>query len=165
MNLKTVLLFLILILSALYVKPQCTTLGQTPSTAFPVCGVDTFSQHTVPLCSNNSVPASTCGSYPDTNPFWYQFTCFIGGTLVFRITPDTANEDYDWELFDITGHSPNDIYSDASLFVVANWCGTYGVTGTATTAADPIECASDPADNVTTFSKAPTLIQGHVYLL
>jgi gliding motility-associated-like protein len=165
MYLKIVPLFLILILSALYAKPQCTTLGQTPSTAFPVCGVDTFSQHIVPLCSNNSVPASTCGSYPDTNPFWYQFTCFKGGTLVFKITPDTANEDYDWELFDITGRNPTDIYTDASLFVVANWCGTYGVTGTTTTAADQIECASDPASNVTTFSKAPTLIQGHVYLL
>jgi gliding motility-associated-like protein len=165
MNLKTVLLFVVLILSAFCVKPQCTTLGQTPSTAFPVCGVDTFSQHIVPLCVNNGVPASFCGSYPDTNPFWYQFTCFKSGTLGFLITPDSINQDYDWELFDITGHSPNDIYTDTSLFVVANWCGTYGVTGTSSSAKDLIECASDPAAGVSTYSKMPTLVLGHVYLL
>ncbi len=165
MNLKTVLLFLMFILSAFYAMPQCTTLGQTPSTAFPVCGVDTFIQQTVPQCVNHNVPASNCGSYPDTNPFWYQFTCYISGTLGFLITPNDLNDDYDWELFDITGHSPNDIYTDAALFVVANWCGTYGVTGTSASATVPIECASDPTAGVSTFSKMPTLKQGHIYLL
>ena len=165
MNLKIILTFCALILLTTGANAQCTTLGQLPGTAFPVCGVDTFSQHTVPLCSNNNVPASTCGSYPDTNPFWYQFTCFTTGTLEFVITPDSANEDYDWELFDITGHNASDVYTDPSLFVVANWCGSYGPTGTKSTATDSIECASIPTDNVTTFSKAPTIIQGHVYLL
>ena len=41
----------------LYAEPvfsqACTTLGQTPATAFPVCGTTTFTQTTVPLCTNN----------------------------------------------------------------------------------------------------------------
>src|SRR5689334_17349366 len=84
----------------------CTTLGQLPQTAFPVCGIDSFHQTTVPQCLNNSVPANTCGSYADTNPFWYQFTCYTTGTLGFLITPNNLDDDYDWELFDLTGHQP-----------------------------------------------------------
>jgi len=165
MMLKTVLLFPTLFFLGLSARPQCSTLGQAPATAFPVCGVDTFSQHTVPLCVNSSVPAGTCGSYADTNPFWYQFTCFESGTLGFLITPDNANEDYDWELFDITGHNPSDVYTEASLFVVANWCGTYGKTGTSATATNQNQCGSDPAAGLSTFSKMPNIIHGHIYLL
>ena len=122
MNLKTVLLLLILILSALCVKPQCTTLGQTPSTAFPVCGVDTFIQTTVPLCVNNTIK-TFCNdgvNYTDVNPFWYQFTCFQSGTLGFLVTPDTLTDDYDWVLFDITNHSPAEVYTNTSLIVTYN---------------------------------------------
>ncbi len=162
---KTAFTFLALFFFALNAESQCTTLGQTPSTAFPVCGVDTFTQLTVPICFNNYVPAASCGSYEDNNPFWYQFTCFKSGTLGFLIIPDSPNQDYDWELFDITGHSASDVYTDSSLFVVANWCGSYGPTGTSDTATDLIECASLPTDGVSTFSIMPSLIQGHIYLL
>jgi hypothetical protein len=85
-----------------------------------------FHQTTVPQCVNNSVPANTCGSYADTNPFWYQFTCYASGTLGFTITPNNLNDDYDWELFDITGHNPAEVYTNPALFVVANWSGSYG---------------------------------------
>jgi PKD repeat protein len=144
---------------------SCTVLGQTPATAFPVCGTNIFKQDTVPLCVNNNVTANGCGQYPDSNPFWYEFTCFKSGTLGFLITPNDLGDDYDWELFDITGHNPMDVYTDTTLFVVANWCGTYGKTGTSATATDVVECASFPGDMVTTYSKMPTLIQGHIYLL
>jgi hypothetical protein len=168
MILKTVLPFLILILSALQAVSQCSTLGQTASTAFPVCGVDTFKQSTVPLCSTHNMDVPGCAgtaAYSDVNPFWYQFKCYKGGTLGFLITPDSANEDYDWELFDITGHIPNEVYTNTSLFVVANWCGTYGQTGTSANAKNVVECASDPAAGVSTYTKMPTLIEGHIYLL
>src|SRR6202158_5681867 len=96
----------------------CTTLGQNPSTAFPVCGTDTFSQSTVPYCGGKTIPG-VCSSdgVADTNPFWYKFTCFSAGTLGFLITPNDLNDDYDWELFDITGHNSDDIYTNTSLFV------------------------------------------------
>ena len=65
-------------------------------------------------------------SYQNKNPFFYQFTCYASGTLGFLITPLAANEDYDWQLYDITGHNPNDIFIDNSLVVTGNWAGTYG---------------------------------------
>ena len=96
----------------------CTAPGQNPSSAFPVCGIDTFSQSTVPYCGGRSIPGP-CSADPltDVNPFWYKFTCFSAGTLGFLITPNDLKDDYDWQLFDITSHSPNDVYTDASLFV------------------------------------------------
>ena len=146
----------------------CDSLGQKPSTAFPVCGVDTFTQNTVPICTNHNMPVPGCdftGPYTDKNPFWYTFTCFSPGTLEFLITPNDPGDDYDWQLFDITGHNPEDVYVDTSLFVVGNWAGTYGKTGASDSSIGNIQCASFPPDNVTTFSQSPVLQQGHVYLL
>ena len=101
----------------------CTTLGQNPSTAFPVCGTTDFNQSTVPICQNNTIPVPGCTGrtgvvYGDKNPFWYKFTCFKAGTLGFLITPNNLSDDYDWQLFDITGViNLNAVYTDASLFV------------------------------------------------
>src|SRR4051794_8561011 len=98
---------------------SCTTLGQNPGTAFPICGSvsDTFRQATVPICGGNTVPAPGCSNndYTDKNPFWYRFTCYTSGTLGFVITPNTLAEDYDWQIFDITGRSPNEVFSNPSL--------------------------------------------------
>ena len=149
----------------------CTTLGQTPSTAFPVCGVDTFTQSVVPICAGKGIPVPKCdisgASYADKNPFWYRFTCFTSGTLVFTITPDDPNDDYDWQLFDITGRDPNDVYTDTSLFVVGNWAGTYAPTGASANGVGTIQCASDPnqVPPVPTFSASPVILKGHTYIL
>src|SRR5436309_7634918 len=105
-----IFLFLSLLLTALGALCQstCTTPGQNPSTAFPVCGTSTFTQSSVPICGGKTVPSPTCNTYPltDVNPFWYKFTCFQTGTLGFQITPHTTSEDYDWQLFDVTNHNP-----------------------------------------------------------
>ncbi|MGZ8551733.1 MAG: gliding motility-associated C-terminal domain-containing protein, partial [Chitinophagaceae bacterium] len=97
----------------------CTTLGQNPSTAFPVCGTNTFHQSTVPVCGGASIPGPCNGvdgvTLSDLNPYWYRFTCFATGTLGFTITPANLADDYDWQLFDITGHNPNDVFTNASL--------------------------------------------------
>ena len=148
----------------------CTTLGQTPSTAFPVCGTSTFSQSTVPVCTNSAIPVPGCSGtgalYADKNPFWYRFTCFKTGTLGLLITPNDLGDDYDWQLFDITGISNlNEVYTNISLFVVGNWSGSVGLTGASASAKNNIQCASDPAGGVPTFSKMPILQQGHIYLL
>ena len=160
-------IFFLLILFAVSINAQtgCTTLGQTPATAFPVCGTKDFHQETVPQCSNGDIYAYSCGHYPDTNPFWYRFTCYESGTLGFLIIPKDINDDYDWQLFDVTGHSPEEVYTDGSLFVTANWSGSSGATGTLAINTNIISCGSDPAANVTTFSKMPEIIKGHAYLL
>lgn len=142
---------------------QCTTLGQNPSTAFPVCGIDTFSQTTVPYCGGKSIPGPcTYDDLRDLNPFWYKFTCFNKGTLGFLINPNDLNDDYDWQVFDITGHNPDDIYTDVSLFVACNWSGFPGLTGATSYGNSLKNCAgyAYPA-----FSIMPTLKTGHDYIL
>lgn len=149
---------------------SCITPGQTPSTAFPVCGTSIFQQNTVPICVSQKLTVPGCSgsggaNYQDKNPYWYKFTCYQAGSLGFLIAPIDQNDDYDWQLYDITGHNPDDVFSDASLIVTGNWAGTFGNTGAANSGASFIQCASDPADKKNSFAKMPALIQGHTYLL
>lgn len=170
---KTVaaIFFFLFLHEGLHAQNSCTVLGQTPSTAFPVCGIDTFHQQSVPICSNGSLIVPGCdnslasGGYQAKNPFWYRFTCYKSGTLSFLIIPNDLGDDYDWQLYDITGHDPNEVLANDSLFVAGNWAGTYGLTGAKVNGSTITECASDPAANESTFAKSPTLIKGHTYLL
>ena len=141
----------------------CTTLGQNPSTAFPVCGTTTFTQSSVPICGIRNIPVACFdgASYMDKNPFWYKFTCYTAGTLGFVITPMVLADDYDWQLFDITNRNPDDVYTDPSLFVGANWSFMSGTTGASAAGSSLLVCAANPI----TFSQMPTLIVGHQYLL
>ena len=142
---------------------KCTQLGQNPETAFPVCGTSVFSQSQVPICGVREVP-SPCNTalITDKNPYWYKFTCYTSGTLGFVITPANLNDDYDWQIFDITNESPAAVYSKSSLFVACNWSGETGVTG-----------ASDEGNSVTVcegvgrplWSAMPDLIAGHEYIM
>ncbi|RYG27591.1 MAG: PKD domain-containing protein, partial [Chitinophagaceae bacterium] len=141
----------------------CTTLGQTPETAFPVCGTSVFTQNNVPTCGGRPIPGPCNNAgIMDVNPFWYRFTCFTAGTLGFTITPFQNSDDYDWQVFDITGRKPQDVYADASLFVVCNWSGNTGLTGASSAGPGLIQCAGTAFP---TFSSMPTLIAGHEYLL
>ena len=142
----------------------CATLGQNPTSAFPVCGDSSFSQTTVPYCGGKPIPGPcpAIEGLADTNPFWYKFTCFSPGTLGFVITPIDLADDYDWQLFDITGRNPDDIYSDASLFVACNWSGNTGLTGASSAGATLINCAGT---TYPTFSSMPTLKPGNNYIL
>ncbi|MEP7277389.1 MAG: gliding motility-associated C-terminal domain-containing protein [Bacteroidota bacterium] len=149
---------------------SCSILGQSPASAFPVCTKDTFAQSTVPICTNKGMVVPGCnvstGDYADKNPFWYRFTCYQAGTLGFQITPNDLNDDYDWQLFDITGVTDlNAVYTSPSLFVVGNWSGSSGTTGASVKGVSSVECASDPKENINTFSTMPVLQQQHVYLL
>jgi gliding motility-associated-like protein len=153
----------------LFAQP-CTTLGQTPSTAFPVCGTTVFQQSTVPLCATNDLFVPGCSgsgnaNYQNKNPFFYKFTCFVSGTLGFLIRPLAANEDYDWQLYDITGRNPDEIFTNNSLVVTGNWAGTYGNTGASASGVNFIQCASDPAQNLNAFAAMPNLVAGREYLL
>lgn len=152
------------------IHAQCTTLGQNPATAFPVCGTTVFQQSVVPICSTDNLYVPGCTPSPATNyanknPFWYRFTCFQTGTLGFTIVPNVMSDDYDWQLYDMTGHSPDEVYTNHSLVVTGNWSATPGNTGASANGANYVQCASDPADNAPTFARMPTIQQGHNYLL
>ncbi len=158
---------LIILLCFFFIKnaasQTCTGLGQNPTTAFPVCGTASFVQTTVAACGGKIVPGP-CGitQLTDINPYWYKFTCFTAGTLSFTIAPNTPSDDYDWQLFDVTNKNPNDIYTDATLFVACNWSGEPGKTGASSIGTSLQRC---DGLNVPTFSSMPTLISGHQYIL
>jgi gliding motility-associated-like protein len=166
---KILIAFPLVVVSFLSLAQPCQAPGQTPSTAFPVCGTKTFDQSTVPICrtTNLTVPGCTGdgADYGDRNPYWYKFTCYEEGTLGFLITPKDLGDDYDWQLYDVTGHNVNDVLTNASLVVTANWAGTYGVTGASTAGVSFIQCASDPSAGRNSFSTMPKLLKGHDYLL
>jgi gliding motility-associated-like protein len=164
-----ILLGLIVLTFAQAGAQSCTNLGQTPATAFPVCGTSVFNQSSVPPCSNGIIPTNCPNDgnvYQDLNPYWYKFTCFSSGTLGFLIKPNNANDDYDWQLFDITGHNPADVYSNASLLVAYNWSGETGNTGASNTGSSLFVCGTTPTSPYRPlFTTMPTLIEGHQYLL
>lgn len=142
----------------------CTTPGQNPATAFPVCGTSTFAQSSVPQCGGKPMPNPKCKNdgLTDINPFWYKFTCFKSGTLGFLITPNNLDDDYDWELYDITGRNPDDVYSDGNLVVASNWSGESGKTGAAANGSGLFVCGGYGKP---LFSVMPNLVAGHNYLL
>ncbi|MHA4807726.1 T9SS type B sorting domain-containing protein [Flavitalea flava] len=162
---KLLIFFGLIVLCSGMVSAQsnCTVLGQNPQTAFPVCGLTSFKQDDVPQCGNTNVPVPGCGGgYTNVNPFWYKFTCFGSGTLGLLITPNTLADDYDWQIFDVTGHIPGDVFTDASLFVSANWSAVSGSTGTSSGNQGSVNCGGYAYPNMNSY---PTLIKGHNYLL
>ena len=163
---KKVLALVSITLCSWFARGQavCSNPGQTPSTAFPVCGTSVFTQNTVPVCGGRRLPSPSCSTDPigDKNPFWYKFTCFQSGTLGFLITPKDLASDYDWELYDITGKDPNDIYIDGKLVVASNWSGEYGLTGASAAGTQRFVCAGG---GKALFSSMPPIQAGHEYLL
>ncbi|MBS1609092.1 MAG: gliding motility-associated C-terminal domain-containing protein [Bacteroidetes bacterium] len=153
---------------------SCSNLGQTPSTAFPVCGTDIFSQSSVPVCSNGIIPTSCANDgnvYQDKNPYWYKFTCFQSGTLGFLISPNNQGDDYDWQLFDVTDRNVNDLFSDPSMIVSYDWSGETGNTGASSAGNSLFVCGStfdangNPGPYRPLFTKRPLVYEGHKYLL
>jgi gliding motility-associated-like protein len=170
--------FLICLLALQPVRAQitCTTPGQTPQTAFPVCGTSIFNQTNVPSCGGRRVVTPPAcknepnNQYEDVNPFWYKFTCFQAGTLGFMITPVNPLDDYDWQLYDVTGRNLDDVYTDDGCFVSCNWSGDAsptgitgaGPTGTMLSVCGTVSGTTPPRPHI---SSMPTLILGHEYLL
>jgi len=165
-------LLLLLFAGQLPAQNVCINPGQTPSTAIPICNSNPIHQPKVAACRNSSILVPGCSnqntSYNDNNPIYYKFTCYAAGTLGFVITPDNITDDNDWQLFDITGHNPNDIFlfSDTSIIVTGNWSGNTGLTGASASGVNYIQCRSDPFFIQTpTFSVMPVLQLQHEYIL
>jgi hypothetical protein len=121
---KYILLFLVLYCSFAATAQLCTTPGQTPVTAKLVCGTESFYMNTPVYCGNTPVPVPCTASgfsYTNKNPNFFRMNCFQSGSLGFTIVPDEATADYNWQLFDITGSNPNDVFTNPGLFVACNW--------------------------------------------
>jgi gliding motility-associated-like protein len=163
---QILLLFVLMHAAAMgYTQTACTTLGQNPATAFPVCGTNTFAQSSVPLCGGRPIPTScpsSGGVLTDINPFWYKFTCFQSGTLEFLITPHDLSEDYDWQIFDVTGKNPAEVYTNINLLVTSNWSGDLGLTGASKAGTQLNVCGGGGKP---LFSKPADLVAGHDYLM
>ncbi|MEO8962913.1 MAG: gliding motility-associated C-terminal domain-containing protein [Ginsengibacter sp.] len=164
-----IVIFLLLLSSGSHAQ-TCTALGQTPSTAFPVCGTTAFKQSDVPVCSSNSLYVPGCSgnggaNYANKNPFWYKFTCYVSGTLGFEVTPNNMQDDYDWQLYDITGLDPDQVYTNHNIVVTGNWAGNPGTTGTSANGVAFIQCASGYNGSEPRFAKMPNLRAGHEYIL
>jgi len=160
-----IILLLTVLLSNFTQAQNCTALGQNPQTAFPVCGTAVFSQNSVNICGDRAVVSRCTASgtlFTDKNPYWYKFTCFTSGTLGFTITPNNLSDDYDWQLFDVTGRNVADVYTDVSMFVACNWSGDPGVTGASPAGNSLIRCEGP---GVPLFSAMPFITQGRNYLL
>lgn len=162
-----ILLFLVFrLLSSAFAQSPCSnTPGMTPQTAIAVCGTTTFTQVSVNTCTGPDISGSgACGgSNSSDNAFWYKFHCYQSGTLGFLITPQNLNDDYDWEVFNVTGVSNlNQLYTDERLMVSLNLCGApNGITGCAVPGIDSINCGG----NTALLNRPATLYAGNDYLL
>ena len=164
-----ILLFCILLMKSAAAQP-CYKFGQTPSLAIPVCDITDFIQDSVSICQGAIVPVPPCPNgttYSNQNPFWYKFHCFASGSLGFLIIPKQITDDYDWQLFDVTGHKTTDVNTDPSLFVACNWSGVPGITGTIPNTTAVNSCNSPVSGPGVTPNQTaqPKIIKDHDYLL
>ncbi len=147
---------------------NCTVIGQTPQSAFPICGTKELKQASVPLCAGRRINMPSCRDanppteFTDRNPFWYKFTCYQAGTLGFTITPNDLGDDYDWQLFDVTGRNLDEVYTNASIQVAGNWSEIEGLTGANNTGTRLMNCEGRAYPK---WSSMPALQAGHDYLL
>lgn len=141
----------------------CTHPGQTPVTALLVCGTETLNMNTPTYCGVTPVPTPCNDGFPyrNTNPNFFRMACYQSGTLGFTITPDDATADYNWQLFDVTGTNPFDIFTNSGLFVACNWSSDLGETGASSLGNSLVVCSGmQPL-----FSEMPDIIKGHTYML
>lgn len=163
MNLKPLMTICLCWLSFFATAQLCTYPGQTPVTAILVCGTETINMNTPTYCGVTPIPTSCNDAFPyrNTNPNFFRMACYQSGTLGFTITPDDPTADYNWQLFDVTGTNPVDIFTNPALFVACNWSSDLGETG-ASSAGNSLSVCSGTQP---LFSQMPDIRQGRTYML
>ncbi len=160
--LSFLLLFIFFIAKA---QPPCAGPGRTSGSAQAVCGNLTFIENNVSNCTGQGDlpnPTSGCAPVGTDNSRWYKFHCYQAGTLGFLINPVGAGDDYDWEVLDITGHAPADVYT-IELRVSLNLSGQTGATGCTPAGTSNINCEGGGPG--TQFNRLMNLLAGHDYLM
>ncbi|RZM21067.1 MAG: hypothetical protein EOO88_34380, partial [Pedobacter sp.] len=152
---------------------QCGN-GQSPSTAINVCTTDTLSQGAVAACTPQHVPFEAqygCVNYNPLDyytgkPMWYKFHCYGTGTFGFYLKYQT-NDNYEWQLYDISNRNPNDVFTNDTLAILGSWyVNTLGYKGTAPGQNLIFGCAQPPSiGNVLPLNINETIFAGHDYLL
>jgi gliding motility-associated-like protein len=151
---------------------QCGN-GQTPMTATPICNTNTISQGSVAACNPQYIPFVDqygCINYSPLNyytgkPMWYKFHCYASGTFGFLLKYNITDT-YEWQLFDITGHNPNDVFTNDTLTILGNWSvNTLGYKGIAAGNLLIFGCALGPFYQIPALNYMKTIQQGHDYLL
>lgn len=160
---RSLVLLIVLLQGAVHLTAQtCNGTGNTPSSAFLLCGSEPIRRNTIPTCGNLSLPVPCNGSFRNTNPTWYKINCYTSGTLGFVITPDDPSDNFDWQLFDISNRNDEDVFTDPSLFKACNWSPEPGETGASGDGVSLTVCSEAGADR---FSVMPELQQGREYML
>jgi gliding motility-associated-like protein len=164
MTRQALLFFTLTFFTKLLSAQTCTNVGQTPSSAILLCGTSSYFQTHVATCGQTNIPTPcpATATYQNTNPYWFRLDCFASGTLGFTIVPNDPLENFDWQLFDVTGRNDDDVMSDPNLFLACNWCPDGGQTGASSDGTRLTVCA-DASQEL--FSAMPAIIQGHEYLL
>jgi uncharacterized protein (TIGR02145 family) len=111
-----------------------------------------------PLCMDGEI-----------NDVFYTFTVQASGLLRFTLTPNNSNNDYDWELFNMTHSTCAELYTKASSLTVS--CNSYGnngvngPTGINSALSDGQNCNGPGNTNGPAFNKDLNVLQGETYLL
>ena len=165
MQLKKSTLLLIAYFCINVCMAQCSLIGGSPTGALPVCDNNFTDTQGAPVGCGSFIVVHGCPNIYTANfPYWYKFKCYKSGSLGFEITPTNIDDQYDWELFDITGHSPQAVTSQ-DLGVKGNWSGSPGPTGAVAGGAVGTICVTPPSANLPSFSSMPILATDHTYLL
>ena len=155
--------------------------AQTPTTqdclgAIPVCN-QIYSETVSPSGDgniHNEINTGISCTAGELNSTWYVFTANDNGSLGFVITPNNANDDYDWALFDITNAPCGEISSNPNLQVSCNAAGggschgPTGATGASIYSTQGGGCGSNPpSQNAggTPFNALVPMQTGNTYAL
>lgn len=103
--------------------------------------------------------ATSCLGTGEKNDVWYVFVANNTTTGGFSITPVSANDDYDWAVYDLTNATCADIYTNPSLEISCNFSANIGCNGV--TGANGQITGPCGAQNAPLFS----IVSGHTYLI
>jgi hypothetical protein len=108
----------------------------------------------------SEISSNTCFFPGEKNSVWYSFTCFSPGRLKFVITPNDLNDDYDYLLFDLTGHTYSDVQNGIITPIICNFSAAPGKTGLDSSGISYNESAGGSR-----FNPLLNLTVGHTYVL
>jgi gliding motility-associated-like protein len=100
---------------------------------------------------NEINPGPSCLNSGERNDVWYIFTVQTPGTVCFSITPNSAFDDYDWAVYNLTNNNCSDIFSTPGLEVSCNYApnvGCGGITGPTGNTTGPCAGQNNPCINV-----------------
>jgi len=96
------LIWVVFIAAAHILQAQTGNSVSDCSGAIVLCD-DFYSEENASLSAGSVIEfTGICNNSAEVSSVWYQFTVQQDGLLSFVLTPNTAMDDYDWGLFDIT---------------------------------------------------------------